>query len=105
MIYKMTIWQTNELSNIHYSFDEIYADRETLKKAFSEMNSEQMFGEVVKENITPDWETDCFSSVVRKKRHWVTEIRTCFVVPRTMDNLRLNGAFSMERNMSLMVAF
>ena len=79
MIYKITIWQTQDGTGLHYSFDELYADVDALKKAFESMNSEMMFGELVEENITPCWESDCFSKVIRKKRNWKTEIRTSFV--------------------------
>ena len=105
MIYKIMIMQTQDKTGLHYSFDELYSDLEALKKAFESMNSEQMFGEIIKENISPCWENDCFSVVVRKKRNWTTEIRTCFEVPRTLENLRLEGAFSMERNMRLLAMF
>lgn len=105
MIYKITIWQTQDETGLHYSFDELYADVDALKKAFESMNSEVMFGELVEEDITPCWENDCFSKVIRKKRNWKTEIRTSFVVPKTVENLRRECPFSMERSMGLMVAF
>lgn len=105
MIYEISIEQTQDKTGLHLSFNQLYADLAALKKAFNEMNSEQMFGELVDENITPCWENDCYSRVIRKKRNWTTIIKTCFVVPRTVQNLELEGAFHTERNMGVMAIF
>jgi len=104
MIYSIRIRQ-DVPNGMHSEFTEHYDSIETLKKAFEFMNSQVMFGELEKENITPCWETDTYSEVIRRMGNCTTTITTLTVFPRTMKHLKLEGAFAMERSLYFLRTF
>ena len=103
MIYKITIRQY--CGGYHYETSESYDSVASLKKAFEYINSEQMFGTLVYENISPDWENDIYSEVERVKGNWKTRISTCSVIPLSVEKINLYGAFAMDRGMNLLKCF
>lgn len=98
MIYKIRINQYVPYG-MNSEFIEYYDSVETLRLAFEQINSEVLFGEIVKESITPNWETDTYSEVVRKMGNCTTTITSSSVFPMTKKNLDLYGAFSTEKSL------
>lgn len=104
MIYKIDIYQYFD-GGFHNNCYECYDSVETLRKAFESLNSEYMFGNLLYSNITPDWETDCFSEVRRKRGNCLTVINSTCLNPITKQRLELCGAFSTERGMGFLKTF
>ena len=94
-MYELKIEQHSK-SGLNYFSRIICEDLKALRKAFEQTNSKYLFGEIITEEISEDWEADCHNEVVREKNNWTTRIATYKIVPVTFQDLQKCSAFSFE---------
>ena len=98
-IFKITILQYPEdYSQPCREFYELYEDVHALRRAWNEMNAENLFGPVVRQDVTPCWESDPFCSSKHKDGKWITELSCGATRPKTENDLRSTRAFNFDRN-------
>lgn len=83
-------------SGIHHNSQIVCEDIKALKKAFSQTNSEKLFGVVVSEEISENWEKDSYNCVMREKNDWTTQITTGKIWAHSYEDFERSPAFEFE---------